>query len=385
MKHGVVSVMLRVHFLPAKGGDFLWLCYGKENHWSHILIDSGYTECARDYTAVMQYIHSAGESVEAIFLTHIDNDHVGGFLEWLLQKNIVIPHIKRIFFNNGRDIRRHLNISFTSRPENSVLGQIPAEKYGASAAINILDALEARGLSSVLHGCTICSSEPVLLSQGAALRFISPSVSALKRFAAGWEEELQRKQKKTPKYGAITECRDNLCKLMDEPFVPDRSISNGASLAFLFEFEGKRLAFLGDAWAEECLDGLGTLGYSREYSCQTSLVKLSHHGSHHNFPEELAQTLRAPYFLLSTKPLSHIKGQKITIARLLKQGQPVTVILNCSSSKDFLTPDDRERYIRTKRLRLLSAGQGGHAKIELEEGLTIYGKTGNQFLPYQPV
>lgn len=118
---------------------------------------------------------------------------------------------------------------------------------------------------------------------------------------------------------------------MDEPFIPDRSISNGASLAFLFEFEGKRLAFLGDAWAEECLDGLGTLGYSREYPCQTSLVKLSHHVSPHNFPEELAQTLRAPCFLLSTKPLFRIKGQKITIARLLKQGQSVTIILNCSS------------------------------------------------------
>lgn len=377
--------MIRVHFLPAKGGDFLWLCYRNENHWSHILIDSGYAGCARDYTAVMRHINSAGESVEAVILTHIDNDHIGGFLEWLLQKNIVIPHIKRIFFNNSRDIQRRLNISFPSHPEDSVLGRIPAEKYGVSAAVHILDALEARGLSSVLHGATICSPEPVHLSQGAELLFISPSVSALKRFAAGWEEDLQREQKKTPKYGAVPKCRDSLHKLMDEPFTPDRSTSNGASLAFLFEFEGKRLAFLGDAWAEECLDGLGALGYCRERSCQASLVKLSHHGSHRNFSEELAQTLRAPYFLLSTKPLSYIKGQKITIARLLKQGQPVSIILNCPCSEDFLTPDDRERYIRTKRLRLLLAGQGGLSKIELEEGLTVYGKTGNQFLPYQPI
>lgn len=377
--------MIRVHFLPAKGGDFFWLCYGNENHWSHILIDSGYKECARDYAAVMRRIHSAGESVEAIFLTHMDNDHIGGFLEWLLQRNLVIPHIKRIFFNNGRDIQRHLNIFFPSPPEDSVLGHIPAEKYGASSAVHILGALEAQGLSSVLRGCTICSPEPVHLSQGAELRFISPSVSMLKRFAAGWEEELQKKQKETPKYGAVPRCRDNLHALMNEPFVPDRSISNGASLAFLFEFEGKRLAFLGDAWAEECLDGLGTLGYSRERPCQASLVKLSHHGSHRNFPEELAQTLRAPCFLLSTKPLSRVKGQKITIARLLKQGQSVTVILNCPSSKDFLTPDDHERYVRTRRLRLLLVGEGGHMKIEPEEGVTVYGKTGNQFLPYQPV
>ena len=56
----VVRNMIRVHFLPAKGGDFLWLCYGNENHWSHILIDSGYAGFARDYTPVMRHINSAG-------------------------------------------------------------------------------------------------------------------------------------------------------------------------------------------------------------------------------------------------------------------------------------------------------------------------------------
>jgi len=382
-----VNATIKVHFFPAKGGDFFWLSYGNANRWSHILIDSGYSGCVKDYTAAMRQIHNAGETVEALFLTHIDNDHIGGFLKWLLERDIVIPEIKRIFFNNGRDIQRCLDIPFPSRPEDSVLNRIPAEKYGTGAAVHILEALEARGLSSVLCGCTISSPEPIRLSQGAEIRFISPSVSVLRRFAAGWEEEFQKKRslEKAQKYGAVPKCRDSLQQLMNEPFAPDHSVSNGASLAFLFEFEGKQLAFLGDAWAEECLDGLRALGYSPQSPCQASLVKLSHHGSHRNFPEELAQTLQAPCFLLSAKPFSCVKGQKVTIARLLKLGRPVTLILNYPAGKDFLTLDDRERYIRTKHLRLLSAGQGGCTNIELEEGLTVYGKTGNQFLPYQPV
>ena len=47
------------------------------------------------------YIRSPGS---VLLHQNIDNDHVSGFLRWLLQKPFVAPSIKRIFFNNGRDI-----------------------------------------------------------------------------------------------------------------------------------------------------------------------------------------------------------------------------------------------------------------------------------------
>ena len=81
--------------MPANGGDFLWLCYGCGNRRSHILIDSGYGQCYKDYSAVMRYIYEAGETVEAVLLTHIDNDHIGGFLRWLLQTPFVSPQSSR--------------------------------------------------------------------------------------------------------------------------------------------------------------------------------------------------------------------------------------------------------------------------------------------------
>lgn len=380
--------MIEVHFLPANGGDFLWLCYGNRKHRSHILIDSGYTQCHKDYCAIMQYICEAGETVEAVFLTHIDNDHVSGFLRWLLQKPFVAPSIKRIFFNNGRDIQRNLDITFSSWPEDSVSDYIPGKKYGVGTAIHILEALEHQGLSSVLHGCVTSDSGPIRLSQGAAIQFISPSIAALKRFSQKWEEEVQKKEReagKPKKYGAVPICCNSLQELLDEPFVPDSSVTNGASLAFLFEFQGKRLAFLGDAWADECLSGLAALGYSPEHPYEATLIKLSHHGSPHNLSEELARTLYAPCYLISTKRTSVIRDQKATIARLLKLGRPITIIRNYRTESGFLTEDDQERYVRRKQLCLLSTENSGSGRIELEGGCLVCGKAGETFRLYRPV
>lgn len=374
--------------MPANGGDFFWLCYGCGNRRSHVLIDSGYGQCCKDYSAVMRYIYEAGETVEAVFLTHIDNDHIGGFLRWLLQTPFVSPPIKRIFFNNGRDVQRSLGIGFSSWPEDSVSDYAPEKKYSVGAAVHILEALQRRGLSSVLHGCVTSGSDPVRLAQGASIRWISPSIAALKRFAQTWEEEVRQKKRetgKTQKYGAAPVCHGSLGDLLDQPFVPDSSVVNGASLAFLFEVQGKRLAFLGDAWADECVHGLTALEYSPEHPCEAALVKLSHHGSPHNFSEELARTLWAPCYLISTKQNSFLRAQKTAIARLLKLGRPITVIRNCRTEDGFLTEDDQERYVRTKQLRLLSTEDRGSGRIELEGGCSVCGKAGETFRPYRPV
>jgi len=269
-------------------------------------------------------------------------------LKWLLQKDAVIPRIKRIFFNNGRDIQHSLGIPFQAWPEDDIQGSVSAGKYGVGAAVRILEALEARGLSSVLYGCMISSSEPVQLAQGGMVQFISPSVFVLRRFADRWEKErqLKRDASKRVKYAAAPRCQDSLHELMDEPLMLDSSVTNGASLAFLFEFKGNRLAFLGDAWATECVDGLRALGYSQERPFEADLVKLRHHGSPRNLFEELVRTLRAPCYLVSTKPPASAYGQKVTVARLLKSVEPLTVILSCSIDNSFLA------FIHCRQLKI---------------------------------
>ena len=61
-----------------------------------------------------------------------------------------------------------------------------------------------------------------------------------------------------------------------------------SQFSILFEFQGKRLTFLGDSWADKCLRGFAVFEYSPEHPCEAALIKLSHHESPHNLSEELA-------------------------------------------------------------------------------------------------
>ena len=48
----------------------------------------------------------------------------------------------------------------------------------------------------------------------------------------------------------------DLLKIKDETYVPDSSATNGSSIAFILETEGKRVLFLGDAHAETIVESL---------------------------------------------------------------------------------------------------------------------------------
>ena len=50
--------------------------------------------------------------------------------------------------------------------------------------------------------------------------------------------------------------KKNLADLMNENLVTDPSINNASSIAFIFEYQNIKLAFLGDAKPSVCLQGI---------------------------------------------------------------------------------------------------------------------------------
>ncbi|AAP85917.1 conserved hypothetical protein (plasmid) [Cupriavidus necator H16] len=93
-------------------------------------------------------------------------------------------------------------------------------------------------------------------------------------------------------------------KRLNEVYVPDISPTNGSSIATLIESEGKRLLFLGDAWAEDVVVELKRLhGDGRPQLFDA--IKVSHHGSIHNTSVDLLSLIDAPIFLVSTNGSIH--------------------------------------------------------------------------------
>ena len=67
-----------------------------------------------------------------------------------------------------------------------------------------------------------------------------------------------------------------LCK---EAYEPDSSASNGSSISFVLETEGKRLLFLGDSHAETVVASLRTLYCEEKALYKFDAVKLSQSGT----------------------------------------------------------------------------------------------------------
>lgn len=368
--------MTELYFLPADGGDFLWLRYGPSCSTFHnIIIDSGYQSCCRDFCAIINHICKVGESVEAILLTHYDNDHIGGFLNWLRLSGGNMPEIRKIYFNTGQGIARAFGLKINAPTfEQYSQYKLASCNYSVNKAYSILDLLETKRLLPFLCPCQVMESDPVCLTGGATIRFISPSRQSAIRYSKMFVAEPRHRG--VVNYGgssALAESWEDLDILMEARTTADSSISNGGSLAFLFDYEDVHLAFLGDAHANICVDGLRLLGYTKEHPYRADFVKLSHHGSARNLSQDLLDLLSCDDYLISTTAHKIERIHKMGIALLLRHHTPIRLYWNCHCPKIF-TARDKELYLETRALTMYRLGPGGIPRINKKEDLTLYGR-----------
>lgn len=78
----------------------------------------------------------------------------------------------------------------------------------------------------------------------------------------------------------------------------DGSVNNASSIAFLFEYEDVKGAFLADAKPSVCVDGLKK--FDIKNPCMVDFVKISHHGSMTNTNSKLLKWLCTKSYLIST-------------------------------------------------------------------------------------
>ncbi|EET88814.1 hypothetical protein CcarbDRAFT_0801 [Clostridium carboxidivorans P7] len=124
----------------------------------------------------------------------------------------------------------------------------------------------------------------------------------------------------------------------------DTSDTNAASISFLFTYNDKCIAFLGDAHAEDIIDDDNEI----LTKAHIDFVKLPHHGSPYNVSEELIKFLGCSKFIISTKQTV----EKKTIARIVHAVDKCTIYCNYAwfSRNSYFTNNDKEKYIKTGKL-----------------------------------
>jgi hypothetical protein len=153
--------------------------------------------------------------------------------------------------------------------------------------------------------------------------------------------------------------------LANTTFTDDRSVSNGASIAFLAELHGKSLLVAGDAHAPVLCRSIAALLAQRgQERLRVDAFVVPHAGSARNMNRELLALLECDRYLFSTDGSAFQHPDRETIARILAFGRaspqrPLTLVFNYRSATTevWANPALQSRY-RYRALYPTQNGQG---------------------------
>lgn len=323
--------MVRIELLPAAHGDAIWVEYGSARAPRRIVVDGGPAPTYEGGLRARLLALPAGDRrLELLVVTHLDADHIDGAILLLRERQALGVEIDELWFNGWRQLGR-------DGPE--VYAPLQGEFLGG--LMELTPALR-KGWNRSFRGGPVQAPAAgelpaVELPGGARLTLLSPTANELTRLRARWasairdfapgdaaaalkrlEERREYRPPEAPAVFAARSCGD------------DRSVANGASIAFLLEVEGVSVLLAGDAHARVLAASLRRLAAQRGVArVRVDAVKLPHHGSMSNVSEDLLGVLESERWLFSTNGDIFRHPDEET-AKLIaaQQPGPVTLLFN---------------------------------------------------------
>lgn len=276
---------VNIEVLPAREGDCIFITVETEDSPFTIMIDSGVktTYQIRDrkqrfkdgpLKVKINELREMHQKIDLLILTHVDEDHLGGIVEWIAKDETALDMIGTILMNNGDQI---------PVPDySSLLHSIPKgrnlDKLLRDAHKAVVNQIVKGKVFDVPHG---------------KITILTPTVTSHNVIAEKWNGAVLHK---TP-----TDYGKPIKALLEYNFTEkDESKTNNSSISFVLETDGRKDLFLGDADIDEVCLSLDELGFSNEHPLCCKTVKLSHHGSRKNFSSRLLELVKAEVFIFST-------------------------------------------------------------------------------------
>ena len=328
-----MTLKIRMH--KANNGD----CFSIKSESEFILIDGG---TAQSFEHWKGQIIGKVDKIDALIVTHIDNDHVNGIIKLLMDPEC--PPIEQVFFNGAEqlfgslsedgqaDHRADIKLQALSG-ECSDIGN--KEPIGSSEGTSLSYVISSKGIN-----CNVLAlyREKCKSFDIGSLTFtlIGPTYNSLTELKRIWEIQLEQRNIKpriiskpyydafeqyvsnvialTPNNHEISSTENNSVKaLANTPFEDDNSPTNKSSFSFLIESNDKRILYLGD-----CHTGAVTswLDLEKLETIHVDIVKISHHGSKNNTSLDLLRRIKCNKYLISTNGKSHGHPNLETLARI---------------------------------------------------------------------
>lgn len=240
-----------VSSLKAMTGDSFVIKW-KENN---LLIDGG---MPNTYGEIQRKVQ--GNNLRAVFVTHVDYDHIGGVINLIKQPEIDISNCT--FFMNNPDLASNYNGSEVRYEHGDTLQKM----------------LQQRGTDflPVTKG-----SVPIEI-EGLKITPILPTQNLCQKLCDNWDLSRTWDEVKGD-YDYLKSQKNN------------GDIINKASVCLIIEYAQKKVLMLGDSHADDVKESLKEF---EEY--KFDLVKLSHHGSKHNTNAGLLELIDCNDYIIST-------------------------------------------------------------------------------------
>ncbi len=313
-----------IKLMQVTNGDFIHISYGNKKKVYNIIIDTGYMKHSSNLKKLLTEVKNRNEVVDALFITHIHNDHINGFLKFLkIAKTSyaykeLLKIIEMVYINDGKVITAVDNL------------------HSGATAVELLKLLKTFKLN--YYGYVVKGNNYKIGE--ANIKILTPIIEVrdeVAKILCNLTDEDDSLHSDT--YYGSTDIDDYDIK----DFANDDMIENRASISFVLELDSKKYLFMGDAWVDDVNNSL------QEYykDLKFEFVKLAHHGSSANINEEFLDLIDCNKFIISRKKSLEKKVLKL----LLDKKNQCTLYCNYDwYSSNYFTQNDEKKYRESKRL-----------------------------------
>jgi hypothetical protein len=286
-----------------------------------------------------------------LVVTHVDADHIAGVLRLLETPNVQVT-FSDIWFNGYVHLKPETMDAFggVQGERLTTILRDPERRLPWNRL------LERKAVRLNVDG----TPKEAPLPDGAIMRVIAADEAQLVRLEPQWrkvclEAGLVPSVASPPQlpvgfeaFGPI-----DVPELAESKFREDDALANGSSIGLVFEFAGKRIALLGDAFPSVLMKGVDHLSPGARF--RADVVKVAHHGSRNNTSAELVQRFDAEHWVFSTSGAIFKHPNREAVARTVYFSKGAHLWFNYRSDQTAEWDDDR---LKKKHQYSTSYGDG---------------------------
>jgi beta-lactamase superfamily II metal-dependent hydrolase len=346
--------MIKIKMYQANEGDAFLISIDDENF--NILVDMGFEETYRNSIRKdLIDLASRGKNIDLLVITHIDNDHISGAVSFIHENgsDMKVINVKEVWHNSYR----HLGLEKTTEElPNEELRALKNLNYQNNSSVKtdgVLDigAKEGTTLASLLYRNkynwnTKFNDNAVCVENGREIIFgnikfilLSPNKDKLEKLSKKWQDKLSSlfydfkltedeifddafelfMKNLKPEDIVVNEIssifQEDL-KILATKEETENSAPNGSSIAFIIEYQDRKMLFLADAHHRLITEQLQLLKNSG-YELNFEATKVSHHGSNKNISTKLISLFDSKKYLFSTNGIKNSHPELEAISKII--------------------------------------------------------------------